>query len=64
MNAGEQKIKSMLNKIQEEQSDLDAAMIIYRERCDEMKKLLAVASETDELSIDDAIDTTAPLYRQ
>jgi len=64
LTSGEQKLKSMLSNLQQEQGAVDSALIAYREFIDSADKALAQAAEKDEFNIDDAIDTTTPLFRQ
>uniref|UniRef100_A0A915IS90 Tumor susceptibility gene 101 protein n=1 Tax=Romanomermis culicivorax TaxID=13658 RepID=A0A915IS90_ROMCU len=64
LNAGEQRIKAMLAKMQQEEDDLQNSIIVYQQATEDISKLLSLASESEELGIDDALDTTAPIYRQ
>lgn len=54
----------MLATLQQEQDNLDSSLIIYREYIDSADKALAQAADSEEFNIDDAIDTTTPLFRQ
>jgi len=54
----------MLARMQHDAGELRASATVYRESVDEMRKLLATVDANEEPKIDDAMDTTTPLYRQ
>lgn len=62
--AGEQKLQSMLGKMAEEQEYLDSMVTALKASTEEIDKILQEAGAGEEAHIDEAIDTTAPLFRQ
>uniref|UniRef100_A0A0P4VXH4 UEV domain-containing protein n=1 Tax=Scylla olivacea TaxID=85551 RepID=A0A0P4VXH4_SCYOL len=65
LNEGKTKLEGLLNKLDQEQTELDKNMRILREREAEMKSAIArLSSATEPLDLDEAVTTTAPLYKQ
>ncbi|KRZ25620.1 Tumor susceptibility -like protein [Trichinella pseudospiralis] len=57
------KVKTILQDIADEEARLKTVASVYKERSELIDSILENVSE-DDVKIDDAIDTTAPLYRQ
>ncbi|XP_050695886.1 tumor susceptibility gene 101 protein-like [Eriocheir sinensis] len=65
LNEGKTKLEGLINKLDLEQTELDKNVRILREREAEMKAVVArLSSATDPLDVDEAVTTTAPLYKQ
>lgn len=65
LNEGKTKLEGLINKLDQEQTELDKNMRILREREAEMKAVIArLSSATEPLDVDEAVTTTAPLYKQ
>ncbi|XP_076032755.1 tumor susceptibility gene 101 isoform X3 [Oratosquilla oratoria] len=65
LNTGKAKLESLINKLEHEQAELDKSIRLMREREGDMKSVLSrLSSATDPLDVDDAVTTTAPLYKQ
>ncbi|KAK3865025.1 hypothetical protein Pcinc_029334 [Petrolisthes cinctipes] len=65
LNQGKTKLEGLIAKLDHEQSELDKNIRILREREGEMKSLVSrLSSSTQPLDVDEAVTTTAPLYKQ
>jgi len=64
LQRGEQKLKDMLARLQNEQANLETSAAYYKSKNEEVDRVLANLPKDSEMKIDDAIDTTAPVYRQ
>lgn len=54
----------MLERLDAEQGELEAKTTTYQDKRDELKRILDLIPPDDDLQIDNAIETTAPLHRQ
>lgn len=64
LTKGKAKLEDMLRRMQNEQVDLEQNIHVLREKDEEMNELLTKMENQEELDIDDAVITTAPLYKQ
>ncbi|KAI1714519.1 UEV domain-containing protein [Ditylenchus destructor] len=67
LQTGQQKLRDMLEKMDQDQKKLDIALVTYTEKKAELGKALescAGATSNGQPSIDDAIDANTPLHRQ
>lgn len=64
LNAGEKTLKGMLQRLQSEETTLQTAVLTYRQKVEEIDGILSSAPKDEDLSIDETVETTAPLYRQ
>uniref|UniRef100_A0A914XKZ3 SB domain-containing protein n=1 Tax=Plectus sambesii TaxID=2011161 RepID=A0A914XKZ3_9BILA len=64
LRSGQQTLRNMLERLDSEQSELEAKTTTYQDKRDELKRILDVVPADDDLQIDNAIDTVAPLHRQ
>jgi ESCRT-I complex subunit TSG101 len=64
LRTGQQKLREMLERLEVEQSELENTAMVYQDKRDELKRILDVVPADNELQIDNAIETTAPLHRQ
>ncbi|KAI1733303.1 UEV domain-containing protein [Ditylenchus destructor] len=67
LQTGQQKLRDMLEKMDQDQKKLDIALVTYTEKKSELGKALescAGATSNGQPSIDDAIDANTPLHRQ
>jgi len=62
--SGEQKLQNMLGKMAEDQEHLDSMVLGLQANIEDIEKILTEAGAGEESQIDDAIDTTTPLFRQ
>ncbi|KAH3737980.1 tumor susceptibility gene 101 protein-like isoform X1 [Dreissena polymorpha] len=61
---GKQKLEQMMQDLEKEKTDLQSHMQLLRSKEGEVKEAVSRMKNQEQLSIDDAVDTTAPLYRQ
>ncbi|KAK8752863.1 hypothetical protein OTU49_007993 [Cherax quadricarinatus] len=65
LNEGKTKVEGLISKLEQEQAELDKNVRVLREREAEIKSVLSrLSSATDPLDVDEAVTTTAPLYKQ
>lgn len=64
LNAGKTKLDDIINQMDREQAELEANLQTLRERNDEMKELVAKMENQGTMDVDEAVVTTAPLYKQ
>ncbi|XP_042214351.1 tumor susceptibility gene 101 protein-like isoform X2 [Homarus americanus] len=65
LNEGKTKVEGLINKLEQEQSELDKNVRVLREREAEIKSVLSrLSSATEAPDVDEAVTTTAPLYKQ
>lgn len=61
---GKEKLEQMMQNLEKEKGDIDSNIQLLRQKDQEVKEALQQLENQDQLSIDEAVDTTAPLYRQ
>lgn len=61
---GKEKLEQMMQNLEKEKSDIDGNIQLLRQKDGEVKEALQQIENQDQLSIDEAVVTTAPLYRQ
>ncbi|XP_018022226.1 tumor susceptibility gene 101 protein isoform X1 [Hyalella azteca] len=65
LERGRAKLNNMISKLQAEQNEVNKSIRVLREREAELRGLVEQSESTQkELDIDEAVTTTAPLYRQ
>ncbi|XP_045623851.1 tumor susceptibility gene 101 protein isoform X2 [Procambarus clarkii] len=65
LNEGKTKVEGLISKLEQEQAELDKNVRVLREREAEIKSVLSrLSSATEPLDVDEAVTTTAPLYKQ
>lgn len=64
MTNGQNTLKAIIQKLQNEHNQLDQNIRILREKDSEMQEILDKMDQQGEINIDDAVTTTAPLYKQ
>lgn len=64
LTEGQTKIKDIILKLEAERSELMKNMEILKEKDAELDKCLETIEKAEEVNIDEAVVTTAPLYRQ
>ncbi|KAK7073913.1 hypothetical protein SK128_026677 [Halocaridina rubra] len=65
LNQGKIKVEGLISKLEQEQGELDKSIRILREREAEIKSVMSrLSSATEPLDVDEAVTTTAPLYKQ
>lgn len=61
---GKEKLEQMIQDLEKEKSDIDSNTQLLKQKDAEVTESLARMEKVDQLKIDDAVVTTAPLYRQ
>lgn len=61
---GEKKLNEIIKKLQREEEDLKKNILILNDKDSELKQSIESMSNADEIDIDEAVTTTAPLYKQ
>lgn len=64
LTEGQTKIKDIISKLEAEHAELTRNMETLKEKDAELDKCLETIEKAGEVNIDEAIVTTAPLYRQ
>lgn len=64
LNRGKKTLEDMLTKLEKEQNDVERSMRVLQEKDGEMEELINKMEGQSEVSIDEAVMPTAPLYRQ
>ncbi|XP_071446860.1 tumor susceptibility gene 101 protein [Hetaerina americana] len=61
---GKQRLDIILSRLEKEQMELEKITVILREKEQELSKAIARLEEQKTIDVDDAVTTTAPLYKQ
>ncbi|KAG8232617.1 hypothetical protein J437_LFUL012973 [Ladona fulva] len=61
---GKQRLDIILSRLEKEQLELEKSTVILREKEQELSKAIARLEEQKTIDVDDAVTTTAPLYKQ
>lgn len=61
---GRNKINDITSKLVREENDLKANIAILQDKEKSLEKSLETLEKVDEIDVDEAVTTTAPLYRQ
>ncbi|XP_076263851.1 tumor susceptibility gene 101 protein-like [Rhynchophorus ferrugineus] len=61
---GKMKLDLMINKLEKEQSDLDKSITVLKDTEQELKTAIGKMENQEAINVDDAVTTTAPLYKQ
>jgi len=64
LQRGQQKLDDMLQRLEREQNDVERNIRLLQDKDAELKDALGKMENREELSIDDAVQPTAPLYKQ
>lgn len=65
LSQGKVKVEGLISKLEQEQTELDKSIRIMREREAEIKSVMSrLSSSTEPMDVDEAVTTTAPLYKQ
>ncbi|XP_014247252.1 tumor susceptibility gene 101 protein [Cimex lectularius] len=64
LNQGKAKLLDIISKMEKEKSDLERVFTLLKERDAELEKAKADLEERKEVDVDEAVITTAPLYKQ
>jgi len=64
LNQGQHKLTNILAKIKHEEEELDSNIRILESKKDEMEDMLEKMEEGDEISCDEAVNASFPLYKQ
>lgn len=64
LSQGRTKLDDMLRRLEQEQVDLDKSITLLRDKEQEIEKAIAQLSEQEPIDVDEAVTTTAPLYKQ
>ncbi|KAL4233571.1 hypothetical protein ACF0H5_008252 [Mactra antiquata] len=61
---GKEKLETMIRDLEREKSEIDGNIQLLKDKDSEVKETLSRLENQSQLTIDDAVVTTAPLYRQ
>lgn len=64
LKEGRNKINEITSKLEREENDLKANIAILQDKEKSLEKSLETLEKVDEIDVDEAVTTTAPLYRQ
>ncbi|KAJ3660829.1 hypothetical protein Zmor_005260 [Zophobas morio] len=64
LKQGKVKLNTILSRLEKEQSDLDKNITVLKDKEQELDKAIERLSNEEEIDVDDAVTTTAPLYKQ
>ncbi|KAF6200495.1 hypothetical protein GE061_004938, partial [Apolygus lucorum] len=64
LNNGKAKITDLISKLNREKEDLDRNIHILEDRQAELQKAITELEEQGDIDVDEAVTTTAPLYKQ
>lgn len=64
LNRGKAKLENMINKLEQEQLDLEKNIMVLREKNEAMSDLISKMQTQEQIDVDEAVITTAPLYKQ
>lgn len=61
---GKEKLETMIRDLEKEKSDISSNIVLLKQKDGEVKEMMGRLENQEQISIDDAVVTTAPLYRQ
>ncbi|RZC36857.1 tumor susceptibility gene 101 protein [Asbolus verrucosus] len=64
LKQGKMKLNTILSRLEKEQNDLDKNITLLKDKEQELDKAIERLSNEEEIDVDDAVTTTAPLYKQ
>lgn len=64
LKQGRAKLESILAQLEKEQGDLDRNIAVLKDKEQELDKAIEKLSTQESIDVDDAVTTTAPLYKQ
>lgn len=64
LQQGKAQLDATLNKLTKEKSDLDKYIAVLKDKEDELDKAIERLNNQENIDVDDAVITTAPLYKQ
>lgn len=64
LNSGKAKINDLIDKLNKEKGDLERNISILKDREAELQKAITELEEQGDIDVDEAVTTTAPLYKQ
>ncbi|KAJ8954896.1 hypothetical protein NQ318_016835 [Aromia moschata] len=64
LRQGKAKLDNILSRLEKEQSDLDKNITVLKDKEQELNKAIERISNQESIDVDDAVTTTAPLYKQ
>lgn len=64
LSSGKAKLEDMISRMDREQAELESNLQTLRERNEEMKELIQRMESQGAVDVDEAVVTTAPLYKQ
>lgn len=64
LKQGKAKLDSILMKLEKEKNDLDKNITMLKDKEQELNKAVERISNQESIDVDDAVTTTAPLYKQ
>lgn len=64
LKQGKAKLDSIIMKLEKEKNDLDKNITMLKDKEQELNKAIERISNQESIDVDDAVTTTAPLYKQ
>lgn len=64
LRQGKAKLDVMLNKLEKEKKDLEKNITLLRDKEQELNTAIEKIGVQESIDVDDAVTTTAPLYKQ
>lgn len=64
LKQGKAKLDAILNRLEKEKNDLDKNITVLKDKEQELDKAIERIGNHESIDVDDAVTTTAPLYKQ
>ncbi|XP_060520884.1 tumor susceptibility gene 101 protein [Cylas formicarius] len=64
LKQGQTKLDGILGRLEKEQKDLEKSVTLLRDKEQELNNAIEKIAEQESIDVDDAVTTTAPLYKQ
>lgn len=64
LSDGKGKLQELINKLERDEAELKKNIQLLRDKEVEVTKSLETLEENDQIDVDEAVTTTAPLYKQ
>lgn len=64
LTEGQAKLLEIIKKLQRDEEELNKNFVVLQEKDAELTKTLENLEKSDEIDVDEAVITTAPLYKQ
>jgi ESCRT-I complex subunit TSG101 len=64
LSEGQTKLQEIIRKLERDETDLKKNIEVLQDKDAELSKTLECLEKSDEIDVDEAVITTAPLYKQ